>query len=96
MRNQIAKTLKPIKKTSILFDADRIINGELRYSYGPVEVSFANIAKMWSVLLRTEVTGSQVAQCMIALKQVREMAKPSVKNRMDMAGYAALLDELES
>lgn len=78
-----------------LAEAEQIINGPRRGSYGAVQESFDRIAGAWSAILPIKVTASQVALCMIALKVCREANKPSHDNRVDMVGYSGLLAELE-
>jgi hypothetical protein len=47
------------------------------------------IARLWSVLLDTEVTPEQVALCMIAVKQARLMETPDHDDSwQDILGYA--------
>lgn len=79
---------------TILEEAAVVINGPRREAYGPLKESYGRIAAMWSVLLRTPVTAAQVAQCMIALKLVRESHSHSRDNAVDICGYAAPLEEL--
>lgn len=81
---------------SILQEAEEIINGPRRDAYGDASKSFAKIARWWSDILRTDVSASQVAQCMIAFKLIREFNKSGRDNRVDIAGYTALLDKIES
>ena len=81
---------------SILAEASAIITGPRRESYGDVRQSFLDIATLWSVILRHKVTSQDVARCMIAFKLLRETNKPARDNRVDICGYTALLDKLES
>lgn len=79
---------------SVLIEAQDLINGSRQEQYGPPTENFTNIAVGWSVLLKTPVSASQVAACMLWLKLARESYKPGHDNRVDMAGYVGLLDEL--
>lgn len=79
---------------SILQEAERIINGPRRDSYGDARESFQRIADVWSAVLKTKVTPHQVALCMIGLKLCREANKPARDNRVDMCGYADLADKI--
>jgi hypothetical protein len=88
--------MKPDKQKSILQEAGEVITGPRRESYGSANESFERIATMWSVVLRTPVTGAQVGQCMIAFKLVREVNKHHRDNLVDIAGYTALLDGLNN
>lgn len=76
---------------SILQEAERLINGEKRTDYGPVQESFQRIADGWSMILNGyNVTPKQIALCMIWLKISRELEKDKRDNWVDMAGYAGL------
>jgi hypothetical protein len=79
---------------SILAEAEQIINGPRRDSYGPADESFKRIAKGWSVLFGVEVTSRQVALAMIWLKVCRDANKPARDNLTDIAGYAGLAEKL--
>lgn len=86
--------MNPKSPASILTEADAIINGPRRDSYGNATESFTRVAAVWSAILRAPVTPRQVAQCMIALKVLRDANKPSHDNLLDVIGYAALADYL--
>lgn len=78
----------------IFDEAKRLVTGPRREAYGPVEQSFKEIAAMWGVILRREVTCSEVALCMIALKLQREAHSHHRDNLVDICGYTNLLNEL--
>ena len=80
--------------TSILEEADKLINGDRKEDYGDVRESFERIAKLWSVVLGIEVTSKQVNLCMMQLKMSREIGKHKRDNLVDICGYAALVDKL--
>ena len=80
--------------SSILQEAEQIINGPRQEAYGDVKDSFSRVALFWSEIIGTRVTYEQVAMCMIALKLCRERNKHSRDNLVDICGYAALLDKL--
>jgi hypothetical protein len=84
----------PVK--NCLETANEIINGPRRDAYGPVEQSFANTAKVWSIILKTEITPLQVSMCMIALKLLREANKHSDDNLVDICGYTALAEKVKN
>lgn len=46
-------------------------------------------------MIGVSVTPQQVCLCMVQLKIARELNKPTRDNRVDLCGYAALLDQLE-
>jgi len=53
--------------------------------------AITRIAPLWSVILGTEVTASQVAAMMVALKLARLVQTPGhTDSWVDIAGYAAL------
>lgn len=79
---------------SILLEAEEIINGPRRDSYGPVEESFQRVAAVWSAVLKTTITPHQVALCMIGLKLCREANKPARDNLVDICGYAGLAEKV--
>ena len=90
---------QPIAPTSIFEDAATIIAGDRRQSYGPVHESFQNVADVWNAILRGKardtITPQQVALMMIGLKLIRESNRPDRDNRVDICGYAGLLDLLQ-
>lgn len=87
-------------RESILREADRIVDGARQADYGPPERNCADIAARWTLtladLLRPGVSipADRVPLCMIDLKMVRELSRPKRDNRVDIAGYAKLLDLL--
>lgn len=82
---------------SILTEADGLVSGARREAYGHPFDNFTAIAKMFTVLLepafkRGSVTAEEAAMCMLAVKLCREINAPKRDNRVDMAGYAKVLD----
>ena len=66
-----------------------------RRSYGEPTDLFAQIAKRWSLVLRTNVTPAQVALCLIDLKLARLGHDPRhLDSLVDVVGYAACLREV--
>jgi hypothetical protein len=49
---------------------------------------------MWSQILGAPVSPQQIAMCMIATKLCREVHRAKHDNRLDIIGYAALLDDI--
>lgn len=80
---------------SVCAEADRIINGERRSDYGPVEESFQDYAAMWSVIFKCSVTPSQVALAMACLKICRELNGHKRDSVVDAIGYLALTQKIE-
>jgi hypothetical protein len=63
-------------------------------SYGSMLDNHTRIARLWSVLLDTDVTPEQVALCMIAVKQARLMETPNHTDSVqDILGYALVYHE---
>lgn len=81
---------------TILEEAAALITGPRRDAYGDVRSSFERVATMWTALLSHPITASDVARCMIAFKLQRESNRAARDNRIDICGYAALLDQLET
>lgn len=78
----------------ILHEAHVLITGDRNRDYGEALEDFSNQAQMWSVILSRDITPRQVAMCMIATKLCRESYRPKHDNRLDMIGYAALLEDI--
>lgn len=83
-------------------EARRLIGGDKREAYGSVQESFANIAMVWTGILRNRkilpadksISGQEVALLMSALKLIREAHKEKRDNRVDAVAYVLLLDQL--
>lgn len=85
-----------VKDETVLAEADRIIHGDRRTSYGGPKESFTRIALVWGSILGHPVTATQVALCMAGLKLIREANKTQRDNLVDIAGYAGLAAILEN
>ena len=77
---------------SVLQLAEDITSTERIVEYGHPAVNFADIAAMWSVILKTNVTPMQVGLCNIATKICREINAHKRDNLVDIAGYAKAID----
>lgn len=93
-RSEVLVTLGKVKGLTILEEAEEIINGPRRASYGPVEESFERVALVWSGILGTKVTAIQVALMMTGLKLCREGNAHHRDNLVDIVGYTLLLEKL--
>ena len=83
------------KRTQILEDANVLINGAREAAYGSPSENFERIAAGWRVILKSDVTPSQVALCLAWLKTARLVNSPAHQDSfIDMAAYAALAGEL--
>ena len=66
-------------------------DGQRRQDYGDALESFEAIAKLWSVVLKTDVTAEQVALCQAMVKMGRLLNTPNhTDSWVDIIGYAAL------
>lgn len=66
-----------------------------REAYGPAKPSMAAVARRWSETLGQTVTPAEVVLCLIDLKLVRLSYDPEHRDSiLDVAGYAAVLDEV--
>ena len=83
-------------RSNVLAQADKLVNGARADEYGDAKQNFDDIAKMWSVLLGTEITAQQVALCMIAVKSARLMKSDSPDSWVEICGYGALGGEMQS
>lgn len=82
------------RPATVLETARELTEGERQKDYGPPEVNLGRTAKLWSALLGFDVTAEQVVMCMILAKVARESHLPKRDNRVDIAGYANVLDML--
>ena len=81
---------------TLLQDVQQIIQ-ERQQHYGSPAANFAEIAKRWSLTIKTPVTSAQVALCMIDLKMSRLAHNPSHQDSLlDIVGYAACLSEIQT
>lgn len=84
---------------NILEIANSLVNGKRDKEYGPPHKNFQDIADIVSVLLRTRygvdvrITADFAAILMCAVKLTREAHLPKEDNRIDLAGYALVLDK---
>lgn len=72
--------------------ADFLTSEDRIKDYGHPVDNFADIAAMWSVILRIPITPTQVGLCNVATKICRHLNKEKRDNLIDMAGYAKTLD----
>jgi hypothetical protein len=77
-------------RVEALREAARIISGERDAQYGGPEENFERIAKIWSVILRTDVSQEDVAMCMVGVKMARYSNNSGFQadTWVDIAGYA--------
>lgn len=85
---------KESSNRSVLAEAEDLINGPRRESYGDVTKSFEKVAVGWSSILNVHVTPRQVALAMIWLKVCRDIYKPNREHLVDICGYGGLAEKL--
>lgn len=78
-------------RQKMLDEAATIISGARDAQYGGPEDNFLRIAKIWSVILGSEITPEDVAMMMVGLKVARYASKSGFQadTWVDIAGYAA-------
>ncbi len=77
---------------NILEEATNLVAGKRQEKYGHPSKNWGQTAQLWSDILGVEVTPQQAVMCMMAVKLAREANEPSRDNRVDIAGYALVLD----
>ena len=82
------------KRTEILEEAERLINGDRQDDYGDAAEGFQAIAQMWTAYLGTAMNGRDVCNMMALLKIARLRNRPHADSSIDGAGYLALGAEL--
>lgn len=85
--------------TSVLTEAENIVNGAREGQYGRAEDSFERIARLWNAYLINKglvaeggllLSGNDTANLMVLLKLAREQHSHKRDNYVDIAGYAEL------
>lgn len=76
---------------NILNEAAQVVEGDRNDYYGDPSIKYRMIAKMWSIIFRTDITPRQVVLAQLAVKLVRETLKHKRDNLVDIAGYARVL-----
>jgi hypothetical protein len=79
-----------LPRIEALREAASIIAGDRDVQYGGPEENFTRIAKIWSVIVGTEITPEDVAMMMVGLKVARYASKSGFQpdTWVDIAGYA--------
>jgi hypothetical protein len=82
-----------LEKEDVCDVAKRLTSYDRQVDYGSPIEDFTKQAKMWSVILNTNVTPQQIAMCMIAVKLCRMTNSPRHRDSaIDVVGYARCLD----
>lgn len=80
--------------SSILTEAERIVNGERNTDYGSAAASFEKVAGVASILTGKELTAQDCVKVLMSVKLVRESFKHKRDNLVDLAGYAEILNRI--
>lgn len=85
----VAQTRETIR-SSVLNEANKIVNGARNQAYGSAEDNFQNIANLWNGYLGSKITPVDVANMMALMKIARLKHSPDHRDSwVDIAGYAA-------
>jgi hypothetical protein len=85
-----------MRRQMVLRRAEAVL-AERQQTYGDPAASMAAVAARWSITLGRPVTAEQVVLCLLDLKLVRLSHDPRhYDSAVDVAGYAALLQEIAS
>jgi len=77
-----------------LLDACKVALNSRGQHYGKVLENHNRIAKIWSIILGSDITEEQVALMMVGLKVARLIETPDHQDSiLDIAGYAAVMSE---
>jgi len=83
--------------TDILKEASELVGGDRAQDYGHPYDDYTRVARIWEGILglpTMSIDPARAAMCMIAVKMSREINKPKRDNRVDMAGYAWVIDKI--
>ena len=84
-------------RETILATAARLIADDRQRVYGTPYQNFGRIAQLWSVILGREISRSEVALCMDAVKTARLIQTPDDEDGwIDKCGYSAIGGELSA
>lgn len=81
-------------RSEILAAAEALINGDRAEAYGDARESFSRIARFWAAYLGVDIGPDDVALMMVLLKVSRAAGRTASDDLVDIAGYAALAEEL--
>jgi hypothetical protein len=82
------QAVRAAAEESVTQEAHRIVRGPRRSDYDHPLDNFNRIAKIWSIILGTDVAPEQVGLCMVGVKLAREVHKHTRDNLVDVCGYS--------
>jgi hypothetical protein len=80
---------------NILHEANNLVNGDRKNSYGDAKLNFEHTAKVASLLTHKELTRLDIVKIMLAVKLSRESYKHKTDNLVDLCGYAQILENIQ-
>ena len=80
---------------SILYEAERIVNGERQADYSDPVENFKHISSIASSISKENLSPTTCAIVMIAVKLARENYKHKRDNLVDLAGYVEILNRIK-
>ena len=80
----------------LLKEAQKLIGGKRHSDYGDKVTKNRNIAALWSIFLRTDITPHDAAMCMALVKVARLMHAHKKDSYVDLAAYASIAGEIEA
>ena len=80
----------------ILEEARFLVDGDRNDAYGNPDIKYQQIAKVWSILLKTDISPAQVVLAMCAVKMVRASNRDTFNrdDLVDLCGYALILSRM--
>lgn len=85
---EYTKAKTPVKKETILEEAQRIVHGDRNKDYGHPAEDFTRTGRIWGALLGVpDIEPAKVGMMMVGLKMSRECNREKRDNLVDGAGY---------
>jgi hypothetical protein len=88
-------------KEELLAEAEELVNGARASDYGDSLMNHGRISDLWNIWLRNRswgkdgiITPYDAAMMMILVKIARCQYKPGHQHHVDMAGYAAICEDV--
>lgn len=79
----------------ILNESYKLMHNDRQETYGDAKANHERIAKLWSIILDTDISAEQVALCMVGVKLSRLSHDPShLDSYIDGAAYFAIAGEI--
>ena len=79
--------IESMNPSDLAAEAARLVTGDRNEAYGHPLDNLDRAARIWSVILGSEITAEQVCLCMEGMKIAREINAPKLDNIIDGCGY---------